>query len=53
MFQVIIRIFTKGESLGVKVGSIIGGGADTVTIGALFEEAVGSSDCKRRAKLFG
>jgi hypothetical protein len=54
MFQVIIRILTKGELPGAKVGSTIGGGVDTVTIGALFEETVeGSSACKRRAKLFG
>jgi len=54
MFQVIIRILIKGESLGDKVGSIIAGGVDTVTAGTLLEGAVeGSSPCRRRAKLVG
>jgi len=39
--------------VGVKVGPAIGGGADTVTTGALFEEPAGSSACQRRAKLLG
>ena len=53
IFQETIRILTKGDSQGAKVVSVIGGGVDTVTAGTLFEEAVGSSACKRRAKRFG
>lgn len=54
MFQVIIRILIKGESLGAEVGSIIAGGVDTCAAGALFKGAVeGSSACRRRAKWVG
>jgi hypothetical protein len=53
MFHVIIRILAKCESVGIKFGPVTRGGADTVTTGALFEEAEGSSACQRRAKLLG